>query len=111
MANGKVGRPKGSRNLVTLNRTRQFQGHFSEQDIAEWTTEIKRRMKDPETTNTEFVQLFNAVGKLLFVTGKEFTDYELLTEVIVETVSSKEEADALREKLYSMLKSTNTPQD
>ena len=102
-----AGRPKGSKNVTTLNKTRVLQGCFSEDDINKWATNMKERMDNPETTNSEFVQLFSAIAKFLFITQKEYTDYELLTETIGETISSKEEADALREKLREMLASKN----
>ncbi|MGL5582836.1 MAG: hypothetical protein ACRDCE_17980 [Cetobacterium sp.] len=98
-----MARPKGSKNVITLNKTRAFQEAFTVEDIQRIADDVKKRLYDPELPTMEYVALFKATMPYHLITKEKFLEYQILMDAVEDTISSKEEADALRARITELL--------
>lgn len=86
------GRKKGSRNKSIINKTEAFRSAITEQDWKDLAIDILERLRDPSTTNGDFVKLISVLTKSTILTAD--------TEMVVEAESkllSKTQIAEMRE--------------
>lgn len=65
----KAGRPKGSSNAITLNKTRFFQQCFTEEKVKEVADRLYEVMISKQTTDSDFIKAFSAWSRYILVTS------------------------------------------
>ena len=83
------GRPKGSRNKSIINKTEAFRSAITEQDWKDLAIDILDRLRDPATSNGDFVKLIGVLTKSTILTAD--------TELVVEAEEKRLNATQIAE--------------
>lgn len=91
-----VGRPLKTASGATLNKTRIFQGCFTDEKVRDIADRMYQILNDPQTTDGDFVKAFTAWSRYNLVTA----DVEMTANVEAE---SRLDTDA-KQRLVEMVK-------